>query len=104
MLIQLVLAGVELAPALLDVRLGLGEGAVALGDPAGVESVRVEEIAVELSQLTLPVGEPTLLDAQPVALLPEALFPGGQLGLGLGELLDPLAGRVGRVDHGLRPL
>jgi len=74
---------------------GPREGAVALGDPLGVEGVRVEEVAVELGQVALPVGEPALLDAQPVALLREALLPGGQLGLGLQQLVQPLADGLG---------
>ena len=79
-LVQLLLPDVELAPALLQERLRLGEGAVALGDPLGVEGIRVEQVSLELGELAFPVGEPTLLHAQPVALLGEALLPRGQLG------------------------
>ena len=97
-LLELVLAGVELAAPLLEDGLGFGERAIALGHPLGAERrVWVEQVALVLGELLLPVGEASLLDAEAIGLLGEHPLARCQLGLGLGELPEPVLQRGGLV-------
>src|ERR671918_1477802 len=90
-LLEVALAGVELARALVEGGLGLGERAVALGDPLRPErGVGIEQVALELGELALAVGQPSLLDPQAVALLREELLAPRNLGLALDQLAEPL--------------